>query len=279
MMKRKTMMIVAVLLAAVLLMGGCGAVESVKEATRQDPVVTDSAFLYDEETGVYRTVAVIRNDTPYSFSSGFVLPEALDADGNKMKQKENNEGLEPGQTDIGYALLYSWLCPGETTAVMDTNENLLAAGLDSELSTYFDTVPASLEWTAKPDYATRDPQLEPHGISVVSCEAGENPYAEYYEGEYGYYEVTLRNDSENTYTFNPGESRYYAGDKPFYFDVIAVYRDAEGTIRDVVRLYYSFEDTMPDLAPGSETKLAFESDRVVDDDGLTPEYYISPFDF
>lgn len=278
-MKKKTPIVVAALCAAVLLLGGCSAVEGVKQATRQDPVVTDSAFLYDEETGVYKTVAVIRNDTPYSFSLGFVLPEALDADGNKMEQQKDNEGLEPGQVDIGYALLYYWLCPGETTAVMDTNENLVAAGLDSELSTYFDTVPASLEWTAKPDYATRDPQLEPHGISVVSCEAGEDPYAEFNEDEYGRYEVTLRNDSENTYVFNPGECRYYAGDKPFSFDVIAVYRDAEGAIRDAEKLYLVFEDTEPDLAPGSENKLIFESDHVVDDDSLTPEYYISPFDF
>jgi hypothetical protein len=87
------------------------------------------------------------------------------------------------------------------------------------------------------------------------------------------YEITIRNDSETDYHYD-AQSMYYQTDvMDFNFEVVAVFRDSEGNLRDAVMMNPR-PNLQKDLPAGSETNMTFYSNHVCRDEDLTPEYYL-----
>ena len=261
--------IVALVCMAVLIFTGCDKIESVKKAISSDADILDSAYFYDEDTNVYRTAVIVQNNTSNPIENGFVVAKAYDENGERINNVMDSGAEQPLMGS------YNWLCKGEKTAVLFTNEGFAD---DEEfdfmnLQSHYTEIPATLEW-GNDSGSRQDPDLLPHGLSVTAVE----PYYDsevWFEGDYGEYMATIHNDSETDYTFDENYFGFDAGDKLFGFDIVAVYRDSEGKICDMQDLQYTGIYGMPDLPAGSDTELYFFAEHAVEDESLTPEYYIS----
>lgn len=258
--KRITMAVIAALCAAVLLMGGCGAVNKVKNVAGKNAELLETAYFIDEDTGIYNVVAIVENNTLNPIELGFVNAKAYDGNGERIESVKTDKG------DFGLGLPFYWLCRGEKTAVVETNSGHLDDSNFGMHNHYVDT-PASLEW--EDGFSGPDPDLVPHGLSVVDC----TPYG---GGEFA---ATIHNGSETDYTYDADSSMYSTPDHSFRFDVVAVYRDTDGKICDAVDMMYSAYVGAEDMPAGSDTVINFYSDHVCEDDSLTPEYYICVTEF
>lgn len=253
-----TSIIAAMVFIAVLIFTGCDSIKSIKSMAGSEAEILESAYFYDEDTGAYRTVLTIQNNTLNPIKMGFVKAKAYD---------ENGERIDPVKDEHGnYELLttYSWLGTGEKTAVIKTNDGF-AGNEDVEFSSILDhytAVPATLEWEAESG-ARQDPNLLPHGLSVTEVDS---PY-------YSQCTATIHNDSEIDYTSDEGSFEFTGDGKRFEFVIVAVYRDDEGKICDAQELNYSHPGYK--IPAGGDAQLGFYANHTVSDESLTPEYYIS----
>jgi hypothetical protein len=243
------------------LMTGCGSESPLKIGAE----VTESEYFYDEETGIYTALAIVRNNGPLVLEDHMLTAAAFDDEGNRIKNAVIDGGESPFVANCG------WLCKGETTACIDTN----AAFADSILERY-EEVPASIKWESEiTNYAVK---LSPHGLSVKECQL--TGTGSYMGEKYGEYEVTLHNDSGNVYTrlSDPdlGSIGYTCESlgKEFDLTIAAVYRDSEGKIADAVLLRPG-EDDSTEISAEGDTKITFQTYNRCDDPDLTPEYYVN----
>lgn len=263
---KRASVVAALICIAALLFTGCDKIESIKKATGTEADILESAYFYDEDTGAYRTVAIVQNNTMNPIKMGFIVARAYDENGERI------EHVMDGEMESPLLGSYYWLCIGEKSAVILCNDGYSDDPFFNILS-HYTAVPATLEW--ENDGGSRqDPELVPHGLSITGIE----PYYDssvWFEGDYAEYTATIHNGSETDYTFDDGAFEYIWNGKKFSFNIVAVYRNAEGEICDMQEMQYTGINGMPDLPAGSDTELYVFANHTVKDDSLTPEYYIS----
>lgn len=212
--------------------------------------ILESAYLVDKDSGDYSIVVIVENNSGNPIKEAICLETAFDEDGKKL----DSDGISAAAT-------FLWLCDGEKEAYMYNTADVPG----SSILDHYETLPDRLEWKA--EQATPDPDLTPLGISIGDCVMVED----YDTG--ADYEITIRNDSETDYHYDAQSMKYLTDVADFNFEVAAVYRDSEGTIKDAVQMNPR-PDLQKDLPAGSETSLTFYSNHVCRDDDLTPEYYL-----
>lgn len=262
--KRITMAVIAALCAAALMLGGCSTVEKVRKATGKDVDVLESAFFCDEDTGQFKAVVFIENNTLNPIQFGFVEARGYDENDNAI------DAVKIDSEENRLSITYNWLCTGEKTVALFTGE-----GMDDpfyNINSYFAEVPAALKW--KSGFTSPDPEIVPHGLSVTSCVPDDSGLL-YSDETTKAYAVTIHNDSDADYIYDPDSMQYTAPGHTLDFDTVAVYRDADGVIRDAERIYYVPVAEPGDLKAGSDTVLHCYCADACTDDSLTPEYYIS----
>ena len=266
---KRASIVAALVCIAVLLFTGCDKVGDVKSVLKSDADILESAYFYDEDTGAYRSVVIVQNNTANPIEYGFFFARAFDENGERINSVKTAEG------DFALMGTCYWLSKGEKNAVIFTNDGIVGDdsfdGMNSILD-HYTAVPATLEWEMESG-SRKDPNLLPHGLSLTGIE----PYQSdvWFEGDYMEYMATIHNDSDIDYTFNDDIFEYAGGGKRLGFVIVAVYRDAEGKICDMQEIKYTGLGGMPDLAAGSDTEIYVMADHTVKDESLTPEYYIS----
>lgn len=256
---KRASVVTALVCIAVMLCTGCDSIKGIKSIVGNEAEILESAYFYDEDTDAYRTVIIIQNNTLNPIKMGFVKAKAYDENGEQIDQVKDEHGY--------YALLipYCWLGNGEKTAVIKTNDGI-AGNEDAEFSSILDhytAVPATLEWEAESN-SRQDPNLLPHGLSVTGVEPPYNSQCT----------VTVHNDSENDYTSDEGSFEFTGDGKQFSFCIVAIYRDDEGKICDVQQLILH-GDSDYNIPAGGDAQLSCYANHTVNDESLTPEYYIS----
>ena len=264
-MKRKFDLIIVTILITVtaLAFTGCS-VDKLKSAMKDGVDILESAYFYDEDTGVYKVVCIIENNTMSTLDNGILESRALDKDGNRI-----NTVVTDG-SDGGLCIGYNWLGTGEKTAGMLTNEGW--EDVEGDILAHYKEAPDSLEWVEAAGMSSKAPNLKPHGLSVKACE-----YDAAKDGWYGddsVYNVTLHNDSETDYVFNNGEFCYETDSIKFSFKIVAVYRNADGEIKDAALIEYTGNNTPSVIPAGEDVVMEGNSSYRCEDDSLTPEYYI-----
>lgn len=265
-MKRKfNLIIVAILITVtVLAFTGCS-IDKLKSAVKEGADILESAYFYDEDTGTYEVVCILENNTMSPLQSGLLESRAFDKDGNRI-----NTVVADG-LDGGLCIGYNWLATGEKTAAMLTN-----AGWEDEegydILDHYKEAPDSLEWVESAGMTRKDPNLKPHGLSIKACEYDASKDGWY--GDDSVYNVTLHNDSEADYVFNADEFCYETDSIKFSFKIVAVYRNAEGEIKDAELIEYTGNNTPSVIPAGEDVVMQGNSYNRCDDDSLTPEYYV-----
>jgi hypothetical protein len=266
---KRASIVAALVCIAMLLFTGCDKVGDVKSVLKSDADILESAYFYDEDTGAYRSVVIVQNNTANPIEYGYFFARAFDENGERINSVKTAEG------DSALLGTCYWLSKGEKNAVIFTNDGIVDDdnfdGMNSILD-HYTAVPATLEWEMDSG-SRKDPNLPPHGLSLTGIE----PYVSDlgFEGDYMEYMATIHNDSDIDYTFDDDNFEYAGGGKRIGFDIVAVYRDADGNIRDMQKISYTGLGGMPDIAAGSDTEIYVMANHTVKDESLTPEYYIS----
>lgn len=212
--------------------------------------IVESAYLVDKDSGDYSVVVIVENNTGSTIKEALCLETGFDENGKKL----NSGGIHA-------AASFAWISDGEKEAYMYTTADVP----DLNILEHYEALPDKLEW--KVTEAKADHDLTPLGISIGECSMVED----YDEG--ADYEITIRNDSETDYHYD-AQSMYYQTDvMDFNFEVVAVFRDSEGNLRDAVMMNPR-PNLQKDLPAGSETNMTFYSNHVCRDEDLTPEYYL-----
>ena len=266
-MKRTFNRIITAMLISVTVLAftGCSA-EDLKSVVKGGADILETAYFYDEDSGVYEAVCIMENNSNKPVKEGLLEATAYDKDGNRI-QSVKKEGA-----DYYFVMSYNWLSEGEKTAALLTN-----AGFENEegmsILDHYTEVPASLEWSAVQGGAEKDSDLAPHGLSVKACEP-DTAKDGWFGDDSGVYNVTLHNDSETDYVFNEDEFCYQMDSTLFSFKIVAVYRDSEGEIKDVEMIQDVGLDPPSVIPAGGDIEMEGLSAYKCDDDSLTPEYYV-----
>lgn len=212
--------------------------------------ITESAYLVDKDSDDYSVVVIVENNTGSTIKEAQCQETGFDETGKKL----NSGGIHA-------AASFAWISDGEKEAYMFTTADV--PGLN--LLEHYESLPDKLEWRVTEAKADHD--LTPLGITVEDCVIVDD----YDTG--ADYEITIRNDSERDYQYD-AESMYYQTDlMDFNFEVVAVFRDSEGNIKDAVMMNPR-PNLQKDLPADSETSMTFYSNHICRDDDLTPEYYL-----
>lgn len=261
-----TLIVIAIMISTTALeLSGCST-ESLKSVVKNGADILESAYFYDEEKGTYEAVCILENNSSMPVKEAILEATAYDKDGNRIKSVKK-DGI-----DYGFLMSYSWLSKGEKTAAVITN-----AGFENDegmkMMDQYTEVPVSLEWAAAQGMTKKESNMVPHGLSIKSCEL-DTAKDGWYGEDTSVYSVTLRNDSETDYVYNEDDMCFQADTTLLSFEVVAVYRDPEGNIKDVECIQDAGINT-PDVIPaGSETVMEMHSLYRCKDDSLTPEYYL-----
>lgn len=245
-----------IMLVSLMLLSGCGSAAEKASDLAPKSLIRESAY-FPGEDGAYNVVLIVENNGMLPIEYGIIEGIAKDKDGNPIKS------VKDGEETLSFSLSYYRLGKGEKTAIcMDSGLQM-----DSILD-YFEEVPAKFEW--EQSYVEKGAKIVPYGISVTACEDVDT-------GEYGdehEFMVTLHNDSETDYVYDHDAVDFIAGDKYFSAAVVAVYRNADGEIKDAVKMD-PYEPEAKDIPAGGDVSMPFHSSHFCEDSELTPEYYFS----
>ena len=269
--KLSVLMLTFTLIAAMVL-PGCETIEKTKKLAEKKGDILESAYFVDKETGEFKTVVIIQNNSEEMLLQNLYKAYAFDENGNSIEEYEEEDAS--GMTvQYGVSALCYWLGSGEKTALAWTSDfDISSYDMGNKITDCYKSIPETLEWELTESYdkqlmATWAKSLQPHGLSVKECSVA------YAEQGYTEYEVTLHNDSNTGYT-GDSSSRFTTdtGEFQFEFRVVAVYRDSDGNIKDVISML-PMSDQETEIAAGSDASLLCFSMRtnIYDPD---PEYYI-----
>ena len=86
--------------------------------------------------------------------------------------------------------------------------------------------------------------------------------------------MTLHNNSNTDYIRNPDGYGLLVEGTPLSGEVVAVYRDSEGEIKDFTTIG-PYADSISDIPAGEDATWYCYSNHVCTDEDLVPEYYFS----
>ena len=267
-MKRIINRIIIACLICVMLFtfGGCSGTDSIPNvgsSGKKDALeIADSYYYVDKETGDFSFLVVFENNSTDPIREGICTATAYDEEGKSIESIKKAEEEAYSYSDYSAGAFFYWLGTGEKTAHMFTTDLIP----EENLLDHYLSIPDSLEW--KINDQTPDPALTPHGLSVAECTMS----ADY--DNWAEYDVTISNDSGTDYLYDP-QSMFYKSDiADFTIEVVAVYRDAEGNIKDAELISFR-PPSQKDIPANSETTMTSYSNHICRDEALTPEYYIS----
>ena len=236
-----------------LAFGGCSEIynSDLSPNSEGELEIADSAYFVDKNTGDYSFVVIFENNSSDPIKEGGCSAVAFD-----------EEGSQTMWVDYSLGAFFNWLGTGERTAYMFTTAIIPG---ESILDRYL-SIPDSLEWEL--EEPVPDAELPSHGLSVAECTM---------TGDYDNwadYDVTIRNESETDYLYDFQSMMYQSDIADFAIEVVVVYRDADGNIKDA-ELIPLRPPSQKDIPANSEATMVGYSNHVCRDENLTPEYYIS----
>ena len=253
-------LILILIFAAMMTLQGCVATTD----PEKDTSVIENAYLVDKETGEFTSVAIIQNNEKDTIRENMYMGFAYDENGESIASYEIEEnGMV---VDCCLFDVINWLGSGEKTVIAHSSRHGVSHYNEGHnIQDFYTSIPDKLEWKASG--LGYDSMLKPHGLSITD-------YTETYS-EFGYleYEVTIHNGSETDYTYNSTLDALMSDTRGFIMNIVAVYRDSEGNIRD-------FEEMRPEyekdggIAAGSDATYKLYANDVLEAD-LTPEFYLT----